>query len=1603
MSLSALELNNSQWDIELYSRLVLNTGTNIQPLSTSETIIWTISGLDNTTLEPIHDDLTDINYWFTKKYDQSEYVVANIQDVSGTNFHFTLLPQVSSTNTHLGITPIISGGGSVQFSVDGVNATYNLSGIHLYISNMAEEYETWGSVSHQWLASTPPSAVLSGYWVKDQTLSGMSVSGALEYSTGKVHLDLTQIPDNVFEPNYRNLYAKWEGNYGKELDTNLKYISAANLRLFGTEDTKSYYIAVTGLNYDQPYPIATFNYFPRRLDILETNYNFTNATISAVYLQRNAHSCLSINDRFDQTWPQSLLSGRAICWKTASSNLSAYLPLSGNRLFNLANQLSGWSFQIETLQLTANDLTTTHHLVSAVFPEDTLGYRTTAVYDFTYAPIVNEDLKINVLSATLYNEILQVYRQVTTDTTVQYADPQYPLIWTLTSPALSSFVQVCTGIDKDDLSNTSNYICRTNWTTLTGLVGLLSSQELSSSTGIVTGYENVYGSNYVRLNYNSDPDLVYNFSVQYANSPYSDFPLDTHIFQVYSQPANIIISAVAFENEAFTRSLTAKVMNDRGGGVYVPLHSANKIRWNIDDQYLPSVTATNLAGVNYDFNGLTDDTLIFNIQTSVFNLNTSFPTLCTIQIGASAYDTYNTPTTYLAKTSSNVTIDTYPDTSLFNSYLQVNQETSTTVENMWRPWSASYLVTAIDQTTIIGTNVLTGTRSFTLGDGRSLTDSTSSFNYPAPGTYTLNLVRSGVSAAGWLSAHTIESSIDLHLLANFVSANFIAYPTYVFVTSALQVINSLGAPVTSNGVKSYDVNHTEPFILSALAVPDASYVWSIGSETLTEYTSSVIYNRTALTPTSGLPIKLMVYNADFPADMPPTYKSDQDGSIQNYPNVKETDNSSILFEHLQLLNYDVPTVTIPEYTNVLFLPFNTQVSARSEIAYPINVPIKENSSVIYWTLSTPNWTLNSNEILFDKTLSVGNDDTIPGVLGYNATYPLVLILSRQSYSEMSDSFPPYDWGISQQTISTTKLINYQVVPDLLFVPVKQYNLVTEDIIFVNLINTSSPTSSFYINDGYTTTNHYVTAFENFLTSYPEAGTYTLTITGNTNYGIYTNTLLNIVTIVSSYTPFDPDVTRVFGATELTLPISFETTQIPPNEWVTANNLNRSLNLLNNNLTYLKNMTRFYHMPPIAETGWLGLTYTGVTSSFKWSNPSWPNYQDLNVSQTNPIISDVMDIAFRNEKLYIADNIGIKILDNNYIPNILNTITLKTFGDPIGKAKAVSIDSSNRVYVLDQSNNRVLVFGAYIDATNPKSNEYLYEWGGLGSIRSHLLFNNPNDLVVDKNDMVWVADTGNKGLKQYTRTGGWLKTYDLSSRITGTTTTDGGIISFAFDSESNIHILTQNGVQKYDLNGNYLTSYTFLNSKNETPQKICAMDGNGFMYICLPTSVVKVFENGNYAGIFANTVATANYTSVVHNTDKEIFIANQKNILRYIDFNEIVSSSEISIDPYTWSSQEINVKADENVEHWIINRVLQRFWDNIELFRRSLEGEIIYVTDAYGRPQVEIADFSPAQYTAMVLTPKEDIYVGINELVSNMTINRAFKQLYNNLDNLRKYV
>jgi hypothetical protein len=102
--------------------------------------------------------------------------------------------------------------------------------------------------------------------------------------------------------------------------------------------------------------------------------------------------------------------------------------------------------------------------------------------------------------------------------------------------------------------------------------------------------------------------------------------------------------------------------------------------------------------------------------------------------------------------------------------------------------------------------------------------------------------------------------------------------------------------------------------------------------------------------------------------------------------------------------------------------------------------------------------------------------------------------------------------------------------------------------------------------------------------------------------------------------------------------------------------------------------------------------------------------------------------------------------------------------------------------------------------------------------------------------------------------------------------------------------------------------------------------------------------------------------------------------------------------------EIYIEKDEYVQDWVYNRSFSRMWDNIEIVRRSITGVIYEIEDAQGQSKSIHIGFTPEQYNLLFsLKDKEEIFIGVNEIVTADSINRCLKMLFDILDLLLRIV
>lgn len=355
-----------------------------------------------------------------------------------------------------------------------------------------------------------------------------------------------------------------------------------------------------------------------------------------------------------------------------------------------------------------------------------------------------------------------------------------------------------------------------------------------------------------------------------------------------------------------------------------------------------------------------------------------------------------------------------------------------------------------------------------------------------------------------------------------------------------------------------------------------------------------------------------------------------------------------------------------------------------------------------------------------------------------------------------------------------------------------------------------------------------------------------------------------------------------------------------------------------------------------------------------------------------------DIVSKDNILYVALTNEVKVLSSDYSATF---VTSKLFIDEIfafDDIRGLALDSTGKLFVIDGTLNKIASY--IVDLTSPTPFELFLSWGGFGTVSSTSKFSQPNDICIDTLDNVWVADSGNKCVKQFTNTGTWLQTIaDDSLRNTPP-------ISMTADSQNNIHVLTNSAVRVYSSTGEFIFEYTFTDIvTNKQPIKINSNYNKEIIYIVFENKVLRYFRTGVFAGYLINEKqCSGNINDAYQDEFRNTLVISNDKILKYVDVMDLKSIAAPMPDTY-WPLSDLLIHKEEYVQNWVYNKTFQRLWDNIEIVRSSLffEGNSCksYKQPIYG---------------------KDKILIGQNEIVTSTVINRNIQYLWENLKTMFDY-
>lgn len=348
------------------------------------------------------------------------------------------------------------------------------------------------------------------------------------------------------------------------------------------------------------------------------------------------------------------------------------------------------------------------------------------------------------------------------------------------------------------------------------------------------------------------------------------------------------------------------------------------------------------------------------------------------------------------------------------------------------------------------------------------------------------------------------------------------------------------------------------------------------------------------------------------------------------------------------------------------------------------------------------------------------------------------------------------------------------------------------------------------------------------------------------------------------------------------------------------------------------------------------------------------------------------VASKHNIIYATRPTSVCVLSSDYDSTLIGI--RHTLDDSIGfvDLQGIAIDSTGKFFVVDRALCKVV---AYTGNTSVVDEEWVIEsvWGEPGPRIVNNRFFRPNDIHVDKYDTVWVTDTGNNCVKQYTNTGNWLQTIFDSVFV------EHAPRSTAVDEKDRVHILIDRGIRVYDYSGLFLFEYSI--DVTQIPKKINTNFNKQIIYVTYETTVRKYTRTGlDFDSLFNEKRFCGKETyGVFQDEYRNTLVTYGDKILKFVHVLKQKSVKSKIPDSYWNSFEDVLIGREEYIQDWVYNKAFQRMWEKIEEFRISLFYDTSFCKG-----------YRPPIYS------KEEVCVGQNEPVTSIVINRCLSYLWANL-------
>ena len=1297
--------------------------------------------------------------------------------------------------------------------------------------------------------------------------------------------------------------------------------------------------------------------------------------------------------------PQQMVVSAYNTYSTTEVKLSAVriLPSNSTALSTIQKGISGtWSvspcidiitnFDLDSpniqksITITCTATTPSIYTVTYTtnFYDTVSAYRTPATFAFYVNPEVV--YLIDAVTPT-YVKLKSYVKRDTLDP----VDSSLLLRWIVTPPEALSHVRFLTGNNETPLKFTTDGI---SIVTAASLIGNVTAQVFNELTG----------------------SIQISLSCESVNSLYTDYSIFTPYHELQSNTFLVPVLEEVDVNTPPTKQYKLSVFGHTAAtahnlppnvGVAFENNSVSEglvARANLTELY--DFYPTELFQSNGSINPLYLDATV--------DVTTTTPKSCSYSISFSALSAteagvYYSPVNLI--TAANFTVLEWTADDYFYPNFGINNESSSTY-TLYRMSTASRNIT-IRNSSIMPDVATIGELWIEFPWGIEVIDY-SDFNIPLIKNLTACYTGTQeIGISGWLSAAGWETSafkvglpktITFIDLADWPAASaFVDYPSEYWdeLTSEFVPITSISLTPSPS---FWGHCHTELFTLlttESVAGVFNWYVSGISPYPIVTNENSAIVPIPSNTTTQVRPVCLFIFTSALPVTMPHTYYDDNTGLVSAYRNFDSTYSNivdSTLKGHISAFSFNNQgTIDIIETPNPLAVSADN-VYLSGFIGFNPGLPVNLNINGTYtWLISTPCWNASLEETSTEKELYFNIDDT-----GENLN--ILKFIPTYINAELD-----YNTGFNTKGTTTDYCpqIQFNKVMTITAVPVlpaiytsNRVVLTGEEVLFQNTIPTTlvGRITSIW-NQGSVFWSGPANTYSSFITSFNLEGNnaVTLTLQFSGNNGLITETQRSnsIIHSVQSFTPYNTGIVRVIGQTQLQFPYRDDLCRFGPNEWITSDNINLLFTRLQANFTYLDDMSKMYNIPFGEMYGWYGSLSANDGALYNRWRVNIPNlsykYNDyteaINNRLTNIKDINVQRIANYGDIIFVSNTTEVVILSSDLVGTEISSIDHKGIGDNFVNIVAIGIDTNNNIYILDQPKNRVIVYSYNFELNRWNQ---LYDWGGLGGQKAKTKFQNPSDLYIDSDDNIWIADTDNLCVKKFTRTGSWLQTF-TSVHFTNTIKP----LSVVTGDDGRVHVLTSQYIVAFESDGTFIGIYLPSQLRDKNLIKIEKCQDGGFFYIVTTDLVAKITQIGDYAG---EVKCICNkFTNVFHDEHRNILITTPNVIVKYIDRLSILDVKQ-PFGTYLWPMSSIYVDKNEYNQDWVMNRSFARFWDNLEIFRRSLNGRPS-VVDVNGTITPVVKTYTPDEYKDFT-HHKQNIFIGINEFTTAPVLNRCFDQLFN---------